>query len=127
MDVPPGVTAVGLTFLYLILMWASFIIVYDRYTGRSFQQDFPAVIIIRAFPWLLRLDPIVGRLTMTLYKGSKTSEQFHKYATEAFNILSDGSETLRDSRQLVKSSAQQVTQQINSFADNLQEEMDNFE
>jgi len=75
-----------MVFLYLVLVWCELIIVYDRLTGRSFQEDMPWVIFVTIFPCLKRCEPFVGKAQVFLGKGQEIAAK----VSEAQTLVQQG-------------------------------------
>mmetsp|Transcript_87142 Transcript_87142/g.244461 ORF Transcript_87142/g.244461 Transcript_87142/m.244461 type:complete len:767 (-) Transcript_87142:219-2519(-) len=112
----PAVTAVAISFLYLVLIWAEFIIVYDRMTRRSFQEDFPYIMAVRAFPFLLRFKWVAGTVTAQWYKLCKSTHIFHAEAEKAFELLSRAPPNVQAASKNIEAGFAAAEEQIRSIA-----------
>lgn len=79
-----------LTGLYLMLLWCSLQIVYERLLGRSLQQDFPATVMQRLFPECLTtlLSWCCSRLD-SLWSRTKNVSRILAEATNAIRSMKD--------------------------------------
>eukprot|EP00927_Polykrikos_kofoidii_P081755 TRINITY_DN7956_c0_g1_i1.p1 TRINITY_DN7956_c0_g1~~TRINITY_DN7956_c0_g1_i1.p1 ORF type:complete len:758 (-),score=125.72 TRINITY_DN7956_c0_g1_i1:290-2563(-) len=112
-----GVISLGICFLYLVLVWAQLIVVYDRLSGRSFQEDFPYIMLVRAFPQLQRFEWISGRAAAITYRKAAFAQQFLEKAEQAAELLDTCPRFVESTHNTVRCVFAKLEAEINMSAD----------